>query len=80
MLSITPTIKKYNGDKATNKLMCRSVYLVNLDDICNSKVSPARVVGVHKNSFLINQGTEETLVTVAGRLNYKKDHNEFSAF
>jgi len=46
----------------------------HLDNICNSTVSPARVVGVHKNSFLINQGIKETLVTVAGRLNYKKDH------
>ena len=44
------------------------------DTICNDKVFPARVVGVHKNSFLIHQGNKETLATVAGRLNHKKEH------
>lgn len=34
---------------------------------------PARVAGVHKNSFLVHTGTKEELVTVAGRFNYKTD-------
>ncbi len=46
----------------------------HLDDICCGKAFPARVVGVHKNSFLIHQGNKETLVTVAGRLSHNKDH------
>lgn len=45
----------------------------HFDNIGNDKVFPARVVGVHKNSFLIRSGNKETLVTLAGRLSYQLD-------
>jgi ribosome biogenesis GTPase len=50
-----------------------SHFQIHLDNICNDNVFPARVVGVRKNSFLISQGTSESLVTVAGRLNHHKE-------
>ena len=50
-----------------------SHFQIHLDNICNDKAFPARIVGVHKNSFLVSQGKKETLVTIAGRLNYQKN-------
>ncbi len=47
-----------------------SHFQIHFDNICNDKVFPARVVGVHKNSFLVRRGNKETLVTIAGRFNY----------
>ncbi len=44
----------------------------HLDTICKDNIFPARVVGVHKNHFLISQGKEECLVKTAGRLNHRK--------
>jgi len=63
-----------NISKSLSILGWNSHFQTHLDNICNDKISPARVVGVHKNSFLINQGTKETLATVAGRFNHKKGH------
>ena len=51
-----------------------SHFQINLDNICNDKVFPARVVGVRRNSFLISQGNSESLATVAGRLSHKKEN------
>ncbi len=65
----TNTISKFLSILGWN-----SHFQKHFDNICNDKLSPARVVGVHKNSFLINQGRgEETLVTLAGRLNHLKE-------
>ncbi len=50
-----------------------SHFQIHFDKNSDGNVFPARVVGVHKNSFLINRGNRETLVTVAGRFNYKKE-------
>ncbi len=50
-----------------------SHFQTHLDNICNEKVFPARVVGVQKNSFLISQGNSESLVTAAGKLNHQKE-------
>ncbi len=49
-----------------------SHFQTHLDNICNEKVFPARVVGVQKNSFLISQGNSESLATTAGKLNHQK--------
>ncbi|MBU1343577.1 MAG: ribosome small subunit-dependent GTPase A [Proteobacteria bacterium] len=49
-----------------------SHFQTHLDNICNEKVFPARVVGVRKNSFLISQGNSESLATAAGKLNHQK--------
>jgi len=51
-----------------------SHFQINLDNICNDKVFPARVVGVRRNSFLISQGNSESLVTAAGRLSHKREY------
>ncbi len=51
-----------------------SHFQMHWDKICNDKVFPARVVGVHKNSFLIRSGDTETLVTLAGKLNYQQNN------
>jgi len=50
-----------------------SHFQIHLDNICSDKGFPARIVGVRKNSFLISQGNTESLVTVAGKLNYQKE-------
>jgi ribosome biogenesis GTPase len=44
-----------------------------LDNICNEKVFPARVVEVRKNSFLISHGNSERHATAAGKLNHQKE-------
>jgi ribosome biogenesis GTPase len=44
-----------------------------LDNLCDGKLEPARVVGVRKNSFYVSQGKGEWLATVAGRLNHQID-------
>jgi len=48
-----------------------SYFQSHLDTICKEKILPARVVGVHKNHFLISQGNKERLVTPAGRLSHR---------
>ncbi len=50
-----------------------SYFQMHFDSNLNGNNSPARVVGVHKNYFLIHQGNKETLVSTAGRLNHKKE-------
>jgi ribosome biogenesis GTPase len=50
-----------------------SHFQTHLDNICNEKVFPARVVGVQKNSFFISQGNSESLATAAGKLNHQKE-------
>ncbi len=50
-----------------------SHFQLHFDKNNDGKVFPARVVGVFKNSFLVNQGNQEALVTAAGRLNHKKN-------
>lgn len=47
-------------------------FQIHLDNISNDKVFPARVAGVHKNSFIVRQGHKEILATVAGRFNYQQ--------
>lgn len=49
-----------------------SHFQMHLETINNDKAFPSRVVGVHKNSFLIHRENREILVTVAGRLNHQK--------
>ena len=44
-------------------------FQTHLDNLYDSKLEPARVVGVRKNSFYVSQGKGEWLATVAGRLN-----------
>ncbi len=47
-------------------------FQLHFDKVNNGSVIPARVVGVHKNSFLIHTGDREELVTVSGRVQYEK--------
>ncbi|MBU4130632.1 MAG: ribosome small subunit-dependent GTPase A [Proteobacteria bacterium] len=51
-----------------------SHFQTHLDNICNEKIFPARVVGVRKNGFLISRGNSERLATVAGKLYHQKEH------
>ena len=44
-----------------------------LEERAEDSYTPARVVGVAKNSFYVSQGQETCLVTVAGRLNHVSD-------
>ncbi|WP_300465394.1 ribosome small subunit-dependent GTPase A [Desulfobacula sp.] len=64
-----------NISKSLSILGWDSDFQTHLDNIRrgNDNVFPARVIGVHKNSFLIRRGNNETLVTIAGRFNYQKD-------
>ncbi|WP_027359123.1 ribosome small subunit-dependent GTPase A [Desulforegula conservatrix] len=39
-----------------------------LENFSNKDITPARVIGVRKNSFLVSDGNNEWLATVAGRL------------
>lgn len=47
-----------------------SHFQLHFDKTGDGILSPARVVGVYKNSFLVKQGNEETLVTAAGRVGH----------
>jgi ribosome biogenesis GTPase len=73
--------KKHENNTDTNdilqpllKMGWDSHFQTHLDNICNEKVFPARVVGVRKNSFLISQGNSESLTTAAGKLNHQKEN------
>lgn len=44
-----------------------------VDQLSDSSVIPARVVGVRKNSYVINNGETECLATLAGRLKYDSE-------
>lgn len=61
-----------NSSTSLSVLGWDSHFQSHLDNIQNDKVFPARVVGVQKKFFLVNQGNKETLVTVAGRFNHKR--------
>lgn len=45
-----------------------SQFQEQLDVLSDQKLIPARVIGVRKNSFLVSDGNNEWLATVAGRL------------
>lgn len=62
-----------NRSKSLSILGWNSHFQKHLDRIGNDSISPARVVGVHKNSFLVRSGDTETLVTLAGRFNYQQN-------
>jgi ribosome biogenesis GTPase len=71
------TIRKKHTDDILRPLLKMgwgSHFQTHLDNICNEKVFPARVVGVQKNSFLISQGNSERLVTASGKLNHQKEN------
>jgi len=70
---MTKNIDTNYSPKSLSLLGWNSHFQIHLDTIGNDKIFPARVVGVHKNSFLVRQGNKETLVTIAGRLNYQQD-------
>jgi len=70
---ITNNKETNNIFKSLSSLGWDSHFQIHFEKNSDGKVSPARVVGVHKNSFLVNRGDKETLVTVAGRLNHKKE-------
>jgi ribosome biogenesis GTPase len=48
-----------------------SHFQAQLEDLCNEDVIPARVIGVRKNSFHVNDGKKEGLATTAGRLKHQ---------
>ncbi|SMC91801.1 ribosome biogenesis GTPase [Desulfocicer vacuolatum DSM 3385] len=50
-----------------------SYFQNHFDNISSDNMFPARIIGVHKNNFLIGRNNKEMLVTLAGRLNYHKD-------
>lgn len=50
-----------------------SHFQTHFDKNSDAKSSPARVVGVNKNSFAISQGEKQALATVSGRLSHKED-------
>ncbi len=53
-----------------------SHFQTQLENLCNKKFIPARVVGVMKNNFRISNGKREWLATVAGRLT----HHSYSLY
>jgi ribosome biogenesis GTPase len=56
-----------------SKLGWSAFFQAHLENLSDSKLVPARVVGVRKNSFYISQGKGEWLASVAGRLNHQID-------
>lgn len=63
-------------DKSTQSLLhmgWNDHFQAHLDQLCNGKGIPARVIGVRKNSFLVSQGEKEWTASVAGKLNYRAD-------
>jgi ribosome biogenesis GTPase len=50
-----------------------SHFQTQLENFCNDKFIPARVVGVRKNNFRVSNGKREWLATVAGRLKHHSD-------
>jgi ribosome biogenesis GTPase len=48
-------------------------FQTHLDNLCDGKLEPARVVGVRKNRFYVSQGKGEWLATAAGKLNHQMD-------
>ena len=56
------------------KLGWESHFQNHLDNNRYDNVFPARIVGVQKNSFLINQGDTESLASVSGKLNHQKEN------
>jgi ribosome biogenesis GTPase len=48
-------------------------FQAQLENFCNDRRIPARVVGVRKNTFCISNGKNEWLATASGRLKYRSD-------
>lgn len=60
--------------KSLSLLGWDSHFQMHFDTNNTGKVSPARVTGVYKNSFLVHRGDKEDLATVAGRLNHNTEN------
>jgi ribosome biogenesis GTPase / thiamine phosphate phosphatase len=60
--------REINSYEYLSVLGWTSFFQKQVENIDSDRATPARVVGVRKNSFYISQGQEERLVTVAGKL------------
>lgn len=69
----TNNLNSNNNPNSLSRLGWTDYFQNYLDSQDKTPSLPARVVGVHKNSFLIHTGDEEKRVTAAGRLSHKKD-------
>lgn len=69
---ITNNKETDNNFKFLIPLGWNSHFQLHFDKKRDGILSPARVVGVQKNSFVVNQGNKEISATVAGRINHKK--------
>lgn len=65
--------KKDDILKSLSILGWDSHFQIHFDKNRNGSVIPARVAGVHKNSFLVHQGDKENLVTVSGKIIHGKN-------
>ncbi|MCG8634065.1 MAG: ribosome small subunit-dependent GTPase A [Desulfobacterales bacterium] len=65
--------KTDNGFTSLSVLGWDSHFQMHYKTAPDSRVFPAKVVGVHKNYFLIHQGNKEILVRAAGKLTHKKE-------
>lgn len=66
--------EQYNIVKSLSILGWDSHFQNHFDNNSKGNVTPARVVGVHKNSFLVHQEDKEYLVTVSGRITHKTEN------
>ena len=75
MITKKHTSKIYTNDMSTSllKLGWNPDFQSYLDDISGNKNFPARVVGVRKNYFHVNQGKEDWLATLAGKFNHQSE-------
>ena len=65
------TIDTMDARKPPMQLGWTAHFQNQLESFCKDGVSPARVVGVRKNSFWVNAGRQEWLCTAAGRINHR---------
>ncbi len=67
--------KIFKKDPASSllKLGWSPFFQNHADAVCIPDCSPARVVGVRKNSFYVTRGEKEFLATVSGKLNFQAD-------
>ena len=72
-MTMNNTLEKNNTDTPLSSLGWTPHFQAQMESINLESLFPARVTGVRKNSFLISNGTEERLATLAGKLQYDPD-------
>lgn len=69
-MSIKPSANPNQNNGHLSRLGWTPHFQAQLDHLSNERVTPARVVGVRKNSFQASDGRREWLATLAGRLRH----------